>query len=308
MLNLQQLKNSYLSKKINKWEFIRKIHKQHAKLFDYSSFIKDTQISKVEILDNKVLMISRKNKIKMVCDELDERTTPIEILNFGDYEKQYFTFFTSILKNLKVFFDIGANIGWYSLNAAKIYPDLKVFAFEPIPKTFNYLKENIKMNGLKNVKSFNFGFSDSNKDVFFYYYQEGSGNASEKPLSKNKNQIKIPCKLKKLDDFSNNRNYKINVIKCDVEGAELTVFKGALKTLSNDKPIVFSELLRKWSRFFGYNPNAVISLFNSLNYRCFYIKDTRLYQIKKINGVIKETNFVFLHEEKHSQIINRFKK
>ena len=42
--------------------------------------------------------------------------------------------------------DIGANIGWYCINISKERKNSNIFAFEPIPKTFNYLYQNIKMN------------------------------------------------------------------------------------------------------------------------------------------------------------------
>ena len=65
----------------------------------------------------------------------------------------------------------------------------------------------------------------------------------------------------------------VDFLKCDVEGAELKVFQGGLATITSDKPIVFSEILRKWSRKLGYNPNEIFSFFYDLQYRAFTAVD-----------------------------------
>ena len=59
---------------------------------------------------------------------------------------------------------------------------------------------------------------------------------------------KYYIKAKTLDEYCCSNNLSPDFIKCDVEGAELLVFKGAKNTLINNKPIVFSEILRKWSK------------------------------------------------------------
>ena len=56
------------------------------------------------------------------------------------------------------FFDICANIGWYSINIAASRLATKVYCFEPIPKTYRHLEENIKLNSVRNIIAHNFGF------------------------------------------------------------------------------------------------------------------------------------------------------
>jgi hypothetical protein len=65
--------------------------------------------------------------------------------------------------------------------------------------------------------------------------------------------------------FVAKNNAKVDFIKCDVEGAELFVYQGAKATLMQQKPIVFTEMLRKWAAKFDYHPNDIIALFDELD-------------------------------------------
>jgi FkbM family methyltransferase len=250
-------------------------------------------------------MTTRSNNVKMACDKYDKRIIPIEILNFDTYEKEALDMILRLIENDSNVFDIGANIGWYSINIAKTKKDVDVFSFEPIPKTYDYLVKNVSLNNISNVRPHNFGFSHRGEDLEFYYYPEGSGNASIANLSENNGAEKITCQVKKLDDFVRTNKLKVDFIKCDVEGAELLVFQGGIETIKNQKPIVFAELLRKWSAKFNYHPNEVVKLFRNIDYRCFTAKSERLIEFFKMDDQTTETNFFFLHSKKHKSEINK---
>ena len=98
----------------------------------------------------------------------------------------------------------------------------------------------------------------------------------------------------------------MDFIKCDVEGAELLVFKGGRQSIERDKPIVFAELLRKWSAKFNYHPNEVLELFRDLGYLCFSVKNGRLAEFSLMDEATLETNFFFLHRQEHADKIARF--
>jgi len=303
LFNLKGLENRYRQRKIDKYEYIQRMHDIHKILFEYSAFIKNKDIKKIEIEDDQVIMITRKNEIKLLCDACDHRIVPIEILNFNFYEKDEINFILKLIKNNAKILDIGANIGWYSLKIAKNIDNVDILAFEPIPKTFDYLNKNIDLNHVSNIETFNYGFSDEEKDLIFYYYPEGSCNASAANLSEREDVDKIICKLTTLDKFINDENISIDFIKCDVEGSELFVFKGGIETIKRDKPIIFTELLRKWAAKFNYHPNEVISLLKRNGYKCFTINKGTLSEVSEINENTIETNFLFLNQENHSNLI-----
>ena len=115
------------------------------------------------------------------------------------------------------------------------------------------------------------------------------------------------CRVERLDDFALSNQKSVDFIKCDVEGAELLVFKGALETLKKDKPIVFSEMLRKWSAKYDYHPNDIIELFSGFGYRCFTTNGRgKLKAFTQMTQETIETNYFFLHKEKHAKAISKY--
>lgn len=212
-------------------------------------------------------MTSRDKGVRMFCPLGDYKAAPVEALNFLDYEPEDSAMIMKLAATAENVVDIGANMGRYSINIAKTFPDSQVYAFEPIPKTFDYLKRNVQLNALKNVHTDPFGLSNEQKDLTFYFYLQ------------------------------------VDFIKCDVEGAELFAFQGGLETLKRDKPIVFTEMLRKWAAKFNYHPNEIVNIFSSIGYRCFYVKGDHLNEISEITEVTAETNFFFLHDVQYRQEI-----
>lgn len=303
---LVQLNTEFKNGNISKEDYIEKMHDVHKILFDYTEFIKNTDIKRIIIDDDILKMVSRERKITLICDQKDHRSIPLEILNFNNYEKIEIEFILKLVKNCHCILDIGANVGWYSINISKENKNAEIFAFEPIPQTFKYLSENIEKNNVTNIKIFNYGFSDEEKYLNFYHYPEGPGNSSSRNLSGREDINKIVCKVRKLDDFVAEKKLNLDFIKCDVEGAELFVLKGGIKTLKTDKPIIFIELLRKWAKFFEYHPNDIIELLKELGYRCFTIKEDYLVEFYQMDDNSLETNFIFLHQEKNSDLINQY--
>jgi hypothetical protein len=95
-----------------------------------------------------------------------------------------------------------------------------------------------------------------------------------------------------------------NVIKCDVEGAELLVFRGAEKTLNQSHPIIQCEMLRKWAKRFDYHPNDLIAYLAEFGYQCFHLDPadpTKLVRFYTMIDSTVETNFYFLHPLKHKE-------
>ena len=112
------------------------------------------------------------------------------------------------------------------------------------------------------------------------------------------------CPVVPLDTFIVEHEVKVDFIKCDVEGAELFVFQGGLDTLKRCKPIVFTEMLRKFAAKFNYHPNEIIKLFFGIGYHCFVAQGDKLVEFSLMDEETLETNFFFLHSEKHIDIID----
>lgn len=297
LLNEEQL--------MGKAEFISRSYKSnHAKLFEYAARLRDTEISSIAITDDQVIMTTRRNGIKMIVPCGDHRSVPLEMLNFGDYERDELAMVMRLTADHQTILDVGANIGWHSLNFAKLYPACRVCAFEPIPRTYEVLRQNMLLNAAANVEAYNMGFSNKSETLEFYFYPEGSGNASSVNLSGRDDVERIRCVVSRLDDFVSQHRLKVDFIKCDVEGAELFVLQGALETVGRDRPIIFAEMLRKWAAKFSYHPNEIVQLLGAAGYRCFSVAGSRLRELLHMTESTVETNFFFLHKEKHAEHIN----
>lgn len=135
----------------------------------------------------------------------------------------------------EVFYDIGANVGAYSLIASKIGKCYMIFAFEPVPGTFYELLSNIKLNRASNITACNICLSDTNSTTIFQLSSDLPGGALHDGINSNQadNTTNFICPTITLDNFIEINNYrKPNHLKIDVDGAELNILKGAVKTLA----------------------------------------------------------------------------
>jgi hypothetical protein len=66
-------------------------------------------------------------------------------------------------------------------------------------------------------------------------------------------------------------------------------------------------MLRKWSAKFNYHPNDIIQFFKQINYGSYVISNkTKLREFEMVNDDTVETNYFFLHNEKHANIIRQY--
>ncbi len=138
-----------------------------------------------------------------------------------------------------VILDIGANIGNHTLYWAKERHAKKIYSFEPVPSTFAILKTNIDINNLhKTVEIYNIGLSNTETKAEISSFS--ADNIGGTHVSKSNNGALV---LKPLDSLKIKE--KIDLIKIDVEGAEIDVLKGGIKTIQNNLPIISIESFDK---------------------------------------------------------------
>jgi FkbM family methyltransferase len=173
-----------------------------------------------------------------------------------------------ILDNLKegdVFVDVGANIGYFSMLAARQKAG-KVLAIEPAPKTYDILNMNIKHNMFANViESFNIVLG-SEKRTAKFIYSLGPKNHVEYEVDNIRTNLPTTnVNVITLDDLLKSRKEvnKIDFIKVDVEGYEYDFLLGAKKTIEAFKPIILMEI--EEHRLAKYNATAE-KIFNFMNY------------------------------------------
>ncbi len=145
--------------------------------------------------------------------------------------------------------DIGANVGWYTKVLSELVGnDGCVYSIEPIPTTFKLLSHCIKKFGLNNVTLFNYAMSERNGYVFMEVpkYESGGENFYQAKIVENKkteNSLKtFKVESKSIDSLFSELPNNITFIKCDVEGHEFTVIKGAERVIKKSKPAWLIEI------------------------------------------------------------------
>ena len=222
---------------------------------------------------NQIIKLSF-GKIKLDLLQAIDR----EIYLNGFYEKEQLNFLNEICKKNQVshFFDIGANIGYYSLFLREID---NIYAFEPNKKNFLNLKENCLLNNL-NIKLYNFGLSNSNYDSEIWYTDKdkmgGSAifdkNDPELKKYDPKIIIKEKISLKKLDDVLEIDNSNI-LVKIDVERHELNVLRGASNIISNNQCYLQIEIFpHLQDKVLSFLDNNHFKLLHRIN-NDFYLKN-----------------------------------
>jgi FkbM family methyltransferase len=310
-MKLSEIKTKYGKGLIAKHDFIDEMYSVHTQLFEYMGQLGADGISKIEISPSSVVMsmksFSGNGEIKLNCVTNDKRTTVLEVLNFGKYEEDDASMLFSMTEKDFTVLDIGANIGWYSLNFSKILTAGEVYSFEPIPDTYSNLQSNILLNKAANIKSFNLALSNVNGETEFFYNPDELGAASARNIKDLNDIKKVKCKTQTIDSFVTEKKInKLDLIKCDVEGGELFVFEGGKNTFTEFKPVIFTEMLRKWSAKFNYHPNKIIEFFSGFGYNCFIVNNGKLKPVNEVKEDTVETNFIFLHAGKHQEMIKKY--
>jgi FkbM family methyltransferase len=185
---------------------------------------------------------------------------------FGsEYEPESFDLFKKYINQGDVILDIGAHIGLYSVFFSKLTQNNgRVYSFEPNNESYLVLKQTLHLNNCENVITFPMAVSSKTEDLIFY--STGSGDAfGSLVLRDNTNKIVLPAVS--VDDFVEKQNLaKVNIIKIDVEGAELDALRGALKTFDKYKPIVLLALHPSTIRNNGHSLLQIYNILNDLKY------------------------------------------
>jgi FkbM family methyltransferase len=297
------LRTSYERGTLEKHAYARRMSELHAVLSEYRELLAGTDIAAIRIDERFVVLESRFGRVLFPSDPSDRGIPPMVALNFRSYERKDFVMLRRLVPRGATFVDVGANIGWYSLHVAAFDPTTKVYAFEPVPSSFEWLRAGVALNGLRNIETLPMAVSDRTGDIILYVDEAIAGAASAAPATSGEELEGVHCQSTRLDDFAREHDVAPDIVKLDIEGGELAALQGAERILSTHRPIVFCEMLRKLAKPFGYHPNDIIALMRGSGYECFRAEENRLERFGSMDDATTETNFFFLHGEKHRRVI-----
>jgi FkbM family methyltransferase len=162
----------------------------------------------------------------------------------------------AVLQPGMCFLDVGANIGYYSIVAAAY--GAKVHAFEPVPKLFEALQENVAQNAHLNIFPHAMALARDTRPTTFFVVDDPA-NQGLSSLRESPEAVAITIQAHSLDDFVREQKLqRVDLMKVDVEGAEEQVFQGGTDILASDAApdIIFECHLGATSdrilRAFGY--------------------------------------------------------
>jgi len=162
----------------------------------------------------------------------------------GIYEIDKITAVQKLLKPGSTFVDIGANVGDYTLLAASLVGNAgRVLSFEPEPRNRGWLQQSIDLNGYKNIDVFPVALSDGEGEASLYL-GEIAGYHTLIPGHPERQAGTITVKTRTLDSYLHELGREhVDMMKIDVEGAEMQVLRGARTTLGkNPNMILFLEI------------------------------------------------------------------
>jgi hypothetical protein len=141
-MRLREVQNAYKKAEITRFEANKLIMPVLDVLYDLSDLIKESCISKIELDGTNIVFTIEyeKEQIKLCAEQGACISVVSNILATNTVEAELEDNLYELIPENAVVFDIGANIGWYSVCIAKHHPDVQVFSFEPIFYTFLYLK------------------------------------------------------------------------------------------------------------------------------------------------------------------------
>ena len=198
------------------------------------------------------------------------------IYYFNDYESALLDAFASLLRPGTVVFDVGANIGLYSLVAAS--KGAVAWAFEPSSELGRILKGNIDINGFSS-RVFPVQEAVSDKEAMAAFYEGRADNMGVGRIFRygdgSPRTASCVVQANCLDWYS--RAFaKPDIVKMDIEGAELWALRGAKELLArDDSPVIFIELHPGEIEHLGGTVRECVEGIMSFGYRKYDVRGCR---------------------------------
>jgi len=179
-------------------------------------------------------------------------------------------------------FDIGAHIGLTTLPIASVLADGGlVVSFEPSDANRRYLSHHVRRNGLNDVVRLEgvlVGNCDSDR-VDFYESDDVSGMNSAAEVELGEGYRSVARRQISIDSYCAKQKLEPQVIKIDVEGAEIAVLRGGKKTLKRAKPIIFLSYHPRHVSAFGFTQDDLIETLDEVGYDYRHVDGSRVEQL-----------------------------
>lgn len=139
----------------------------------------------------------------------------------------------------------------------------RVVAFEPVQANYDRLLTNVRLNRLSNVQAEKLGLADEEETVVVRRDSRGSGNTS---LASTGN-ISEHIQLVRFDDWVRDSDvHRVDVLKLDIEGAEVKALRGMSEAIRRFRPVLIVEINPMWTRRMGTSTTELIDVLHGFGY------------------------------------------
>lgn len=181
----------------------------------------------------------------------------------GEYEPFETELFCKIIKPKYTIIDLGANIGYYTLLFSKLSYSGIVFAFEPSPRSYRILMKNIAANGFKKVvHPFQHAIGDHRGKVNLFINEYNRG---DNRISRSFGVEGIEASIDTLDNIIPSTQ-RIDLIKMDIQGAEVLALRGMQRIISDWHPTIVSEFDPHFLKRAGTSAKEFFDILSSEGY------------------------------------------
>jgi FkbM family methyltransferase len=194
---------------------------------------------------------------------------------------------------------VGANIGYFSLLAARHCPGGKIISLEPVSNSYKALTENIALNQFTNIEMLNLAAGDTEESRIIYLSaDDNTGMASFNQPYNYSGKTEL-VKVTKLDHLAADLKLtRVDAVKIDVEGNELAVLKGMKHIMEGFKPAILLELNPHTLSRSGVQPADVLDYAASLSYNAYRITDNTAISAIANENISDTTDVLLLHKTK----------
>lgn len=216
----------------------------------------------------------------------------------GDYDHNVISKLSACLRERCVVFDVGANVGFYSVSLGNKLKPLNgtLHAFEPVRSNFDRLIRSVELNNLERVvAAHNVALGDEEGTIEMSMENDRNASTGNAVMVKGKITGKLGsntnARITRLDDFAREKQIQAcHLIKIDVEGAEVMFLRGGSDFLGEHRPIIYGEFSAYWLEQFGHSFVDAANIVAPWGYRLFRSVTSRQNMFKQ-SGHARFTEF-----------------
>ncbi len=218
----------------------------------------------------------------------------VHMINHGKtWNEHVFDACKKFLKNGDVFYDIGANVGYMSIEIATIFKDqVEIISFEPQPLLAHAIALSSKLNEFNNLYVFDLMLGEKRGEADLYI---GSHSIHASAVAREKHSVRIKRPVATVDFMVETGCIPPpNVIKLDIEGGELSALSGARKTIASYRPHIIFESDENMERF-GYSRKDIMDQIKRMGpYDFFFISgiNCEIIEFKEENSSLRYSDIL----------------